>query len=343
MEDGRPDLLSSEEAGAFVAQWAETNPIGLEDLVRRLEIDPAQVESLWRQAQGRRSMNKWLTERKEPVRRAAVPWQLSALIVVAILAVLGDILFGHRQSEPVVTATGSQMRSGFLSSSPTGLLGGGPRGDVVAGPGASGPRPMPTKPLSRGTDFVALPMSGAVPAPKSGMRPVSVFPPPRYPSNMRGKSNAGDGRALVNETKRVRSMQVIIPDDLVLSISTPKATYACFGQRKQNALASQQLHQDDVTKPLQALMSVILEFELLPNLPDMPGSSQFASVNITIGVVHYSATIHWSKADRGTLSTQFASPGDTFTTGVVVPFLEGIHRAGVGLFGGGFSTGAQSR
>ncbi len=83
MKDNPKEILSPEEAGAFVTQWAERNPVTAEQLAEHLSIDPKDIPGLMRQAQGRLSMSSWInTAQSSSASSHTYPWVLKSLILI---------------------------------------------------------------------------------------------------------------------------------------------------------------------------------------------------------------------------------------------------------------------
>ncbi len=86
VEDQLP--LSPDEAGAFVAQWAEHNKVGVSELSKRLGVADDQAASLMRQAKGRISMQQWMAGKSTRASGNSAPWKVM-LPIFAIGCALG--------------------------------------------------------------------------------------------------------------------------------------------------------------------------------------------------------------------------------------------------------------
>ena len=86
--------LSPDEAGAFVAQWAEHNKVGVSELAKRLGVSDEQAASLMRQAKGRISMEHWLADKSSRRSGKSAPWKVM-LPIFAIGCALGAFVTSY--------------------------------------------------------------------------------------------------------------------------------------------------------------------------------------------------------------------------------------------------------
>ena len=86
--------ISPDEAGAFVAQWAQHNKVGISELTTRLGVSEEQAGSLLRQAKGRLSMEKWLAEKQPRPIGLSSQWATS-LAIFAIGCAVGCVLTSY--------------------------------------------------------------------------------------------------------------------------------------------------------------------------------------------------------------------------------------------------------
>lgn len=86
--------LSPDEAGAFVAQWAEHNKVGVSELATRLGISDEQTASLMRQARGRISMGYWLADKSSRTSGKSAPWKVM-LPIFAVGCALGAFVTSY--------------------------------------------------------------------------------------------------------------------------------------------------------------------------------------------------------------------------------------------------------
>ena len=350
MDEHGSQKLSSEEAGAIVAQWYERNPVGLDDLVRRLEIDPTQVESIRRQARGRMSMEAWLLGQKSTSDHRPTFNLKPYVAILVVVVLLGgpfivlksrigsnlDIPRGSIQ-EPdqirVLSNSGQQPRSSVEQ-----VMGASP---VVLHPEFEQSNVPPETVLGRdvGAQIADSMNFPTVPghAPDS---PVAGHAVPIRSSQGQLKSphpGMGGMRAapmsyLHNLTEELAKNGIIVPSDLRIVLSTPTATYLATGKMAKNVSSAKNLTVSGLSQVLQAFVIMVLKDDLLPTSPDSPSEASWAMIRMDLGQASARQPLHWVNSERNGLLKKFLNERDAISTSFIAPFLKDIQKAGSNLF-----------
>ena len=338
--------LTSDEVGAFTAQWAERYPVTLQELVQILDVSESEVESIRRQANGRLSMERWLQQGKAGPASRSSKLKLNVIAPVVLVAVaLGAIYLRQTPSEndrsyivnpsagfkPPISA--STAIAQITSRSPatyevTSVPPGSQSPSEQAGKeiGANLANEVMSGVSSSSSRVSHLPMvAGNRPSPGIGPRsgsgagfPIMPFQHPPLP--------------IVDLSAKLKIPNTPFPNDLFIEVQSPTITYRAKGEVKGDLVSAQKIDRGSISMVLDRMIQLILHKELDPNKPDSEPTAAWANVQLRIGVASSHAPIHWVKADRMKIQNMFKDPDDPLLSPLLQPILEKIQDAGSSLF-----------
>ena len=350
MDNHGSQKISSEEAGAIVAQWFERNPLDLDDLARRLDIPPDQLESLRRQARGRMSMEKWLSSQKTTVApkrglqfrpyMAIVGAQLIVGLVFGVLKSRASIEEGRVRGAmqdfdqiQFIDNTGKRPRTAVeqVTSSPPTVM----RFD----PGQANDPGETVLGRSLGAQIADNTITPSVPGHPSFHSPSTYQEPPRVgggrlqmPHPGMGGMRAAPRVNVINVTSDLGRINVNLPPDFRIILRTPNAIYLANGDTTRNVRNAKLLTSGVISPSVQAFIKMVLKYELIPTKPDSPSEASWAMLSIELGNINSHQPIHWVKSERGNLSEQFVKVNDPMQRTFIEPFVKRILKAGPEVF-----------
>jgi hypothetical protein len=330
-------VLTPDEAGAFVAQWAEHHRISADELAKRLDVSEDQAISLMRQAKGRLAMEKWLSGKQPATARVFTKWPL---IVGGVLvgAGLGAFLTATfwPSSTPVVAAaplpplgiqvqTMDPVRSSVASvSSVNGAPGGIPStttGTTSAPPAAiRSVHPSMTQiPGGFSMGRVSPPTEGKAPRVtrstfRPGSPPFNETMPDRKPTNVNNLIKAN------------------IPADMIIEIRTSHGAMVINGQTTNNLRKAQAMRRESICEPLRALVGCFAVQGLTPGPGDTSVGSKKIQLEIWIGAAHVTRTLVWEPPGGGQVRDDINNPFSGFYDLLTPELSAQIRSAGTHLF-----------
>ncbi|MDR3690647.1 MAG: hypothetical protein P4L46_14815 [Fimbriimonas sp.] len=318
MENGLSDVMTGDEAGAFVAQWVDQNPIGFRALADRLGIDSDQAARLRRQSLGRLSMQRWLSE-QHPTRKRSkrAPGRLLVSIAIPTIAigVVVAILATQRPSHDTGGGYSPPVNH-------TRLIASGPFNHAVARPmSAGGTMGFGIQQAhSIGPKFGAFAAQNAAPEEGSTARPQL--------QNRAGIEHL-QGTDL---TKKVISTGVAVPDDLAVDLTTPVGKFFVQGPRRLNLDSAYALRAADLVRISRALLQEVLAAHAKASSLQASKLPLTATLRLKLGILDATGNFDWptDKVDR--LVESFLDSDDSLQSKLVHPFIDLIGNAGSKIF-----------
>ena len=349
MVDEQSTALTSEEAGAFVAQWAELHKVSVEELAAKLGVTQEQIPSLLRQTKGRLSMERWLQEKqpkKSPINKLWAP----VLIALVIGAGLGAFAIGYVFPTPAPSA------SPLTPLPPPDI-----KASVTEPPAATDGQPKDSGPATRSQDNSVerhtsndSPDSGATAAGKAvgdvmGKLTTNIgSAPPRdggpglvVRAGASGKASAQDNLPRIDIGSKIKSK---LPDDLVISVGTQKALYYVRGKTLRSSWQAQKIEKQDIDPPLKECVRVVVGLELAGKASDSTqDGAPVATVRVHVGQASAQVTVPWSIKSKGELLGELTPLHSQLTADLDGKLISAIHKHGSDLFIslGGLTTASK--
>jgi len=336
VDEEKPQKLTPDEAGAFVAQWAERNPVSLEELIEKLEIDSIEARRLMSQATGRVSMQKWMAQKKPGKPFDGV--SLKAPIVACICAFLlgGFLVF-------VLMPRFLRGRRPFFGGPSRPTL-----GSVVGGPGQAivtaadgtaltrppfSPVPGDGDPIQRiglkaGSDLAQL----TVNPPSSPTTSSSTgIPQDRLWRKFFG-SDPHPNVPLTDLNETLMRSKTPVPSDVFFAVVTPESMYTAYGDLRNNLQLAQRLKLAEVCKVLDAMMAIAIRNSKLPLPPSQLHSMPRGGIMVRIGNAAAFWPLRWTADNRASLENLCKDPNDSTVRTYLGPLIDQIRNSGEALF-----------
>jgi len=349
MENEEQVILSSEEAGAFVTQWAENQTVSVADLAARLGIDETRAASMLRQARGRLSMERWLSDKqpKTPSWRGLI-WPVLAALLIG--GALGCFITGYlmptplasappRQEllKPEITASVSQSPAETNSSDTSDTKAGAGTPATPSGEAASSE--VHAEATSRQTQDLSGPEdAGAKLGQMMAQQTISVGRPISTSPSGSGHRVAGPSQGKYTPTTKppvdlTDEVNTKIPNDLQIELETPDHTYFIHGVLTKNYKNAQRIHERDLEEPIQKLLQFVIRQELgAVSDRSKSGGMNEATVRVRVGRAAAKTTIAWESGQRDQILKQVGDFSSPLYTELCVRLVKVIHALGQMLF-----------
>ncbi len=333
-------VLTPEETGAFVAQWAEQHRIGVEELARRLDVPEAQAASLLRQAKGRVAMNRWLDEKQPKSSPLIHKWPMLAVAAVVGAALGAFVTSQFWPSGPAAAGTaplplpppGIQVTT-TNPAAPT---------EQTARPGGSatgiqadnhGPVAAPHPSIhSMAPPMGQLPggwAMGKVAGPLNGqMRPVGHSDTSGFHPVPAGAMMPDGKPVSVNDQIKAK-----IPADLIVLVRSSHGAMIVNGETTNNLRLATGIRREAICETVRDLLSCFEAHGLTPTSADPKSAwGKDMQLEIWLGSAHLDQMLTWDSPSGSLLKQSIGNPYSGFYDVSVSNLQQQIRQAGKHLF-----------
>ena len=312
MVDEDKPTLTPEEAGAFVAQWAERRKVDVAELSRLLGVDEAEAVSLLRQAKGRVHMQDWLLENRQ---RTAFKDKLWAWLIVAFVVGGAGGCFVMSYFAPPAASVDAQARQ--LPPPPIQVSSGITPPEPFRGPGASpfgGPMPPDrdsaagdrTDPNIEATRLGA--QAGAMLGDLTvsiGHRPTNSGAPVIAEPTSPGQPTSSERIIVPTRTFHdlTNQLPTPLPADAVVELDCPAGFFKIRGATTNDYVNAMKIRDRQLINPMVELLTYAINTDTASPHGDAGRDLPIGRIRVHVGKASGSASIRWNRLKPDDLKT----------------------------------------